>query len=63
VEGETVINYGIVNKKAWESVEEFRIGEGVVSEHYLNSFQEAKGRERKGVGDRNKTVYFFICLE
>jgi hypothetical protein len=33
VEGETVINYGIVNKKAWESVEEFRIGEGVVSDH------------------------------
>jgi hypothetical protein len=28
-----VINYGIVNKKAWESVEEFKIGEGVVSDH------------------------------
>jgi hypothetical protein len=31
--GETVTNCEIVNKKAWESVEAFRIGEEVVSDH------------------------------
>jgi hypothetical protein len=30
--GETVIDYGIVNEEAWESVEKFRIGERAESE-------------------------------
>jgi rubrerythrin len=31
--GETVIDYGIMNKEAWERVEEFRIEEKVESDH------------------------------
>jgi hypothetical protein len=61
--GETVIDYGIVNEEAWEGVEKFRIGERA-----LRKRRDGKEQRRKGVGDRNKTVYFFFgiavfCLE
>jgi hypothetical protein len=32
--GETVIDYGILNKESWERVEEFRIGERVESAYF-----------------------------
>jgi uncharacterized Zn finger protein len=57
-----------VNKEAWERIEEFRVGERVESDHLVIAFEEAKEREkqrRKGVGDRNKTVFFnaILCLK
>jgi hypothetical protein len=62
--GETVIDYGIVNEEAWERVEEFRIGERVESDYLeilvaLRKRRGGKEQRRKGVGDRNKTVFFF----
>jgi hypothetical protein len=39
-----MIDYGIMNKEAGETVEEFRIGE--------------REQRRKEEGGRNKTVYF-----
>jgi hypothetical protein len=70
--GETVIDYGIVNEEAWERVEEFRIGERVESDYLeilvaLRKRRGGKEQRRKGVGDRNKTVFFFgiavLCLK
>jgi hypothetical protein len=58
-----VIDYGIVNEEAWERVEEFRIGERVESDHLeiaLSKRRRGKEQKRKGVGDRNKTVYFYF---
>jgi predicted DNA-binding WGR domain protein len=57
-----VIDYGIVNKEAWERIEEFRIGEKAGSDHLkIISSKRRGGKEqrRKGVGDGNKTVFFF----
>jgi hypothetical protein len=53
--GEIVIDYGIVNEEAWESVEEFRIGERVESDHLpleisiegTNHKERGKGRAKK----------------
>jgi hypothetical protein len=50
---ETVIEYGIVNKEAWERVEEFRIGERVEWDHFeivLTKRRGGKEQRRKGVG-------------
>jgi hypothetical protein len=58
--GETVIDYGIVNEE-----EEFRIGERAESDHLEVALRKRRGwkeQTRKGVGHRNKTVYFFIFL-
>jgi hypothetical protein len=61
---ETVIDYGIVNEEPWEGVEKFRI-----EKRALRKRREGKEQRRKGVGNRNKTVYcyFFViavfCLE
>jgi hypothetical protein len=57
-----VIDYGIVNEEAWERVEELRIGERVRSSHVEMAVRKRRGgkeQRRTGVGDRNKTVYFF----
>jgi hypothetical protein len=54
----TVIDYGIVNEEAWEGVEEFTIGKRA-----LRKRRDGKNREGKeGVGDRNKTFFFFLEL-
>jgi hypothetical protein len=57
-----VIDYGIVNEEAWERVEELRIGERVGSSDVEMTVRKRRGgkeQRSKGVGDRNKTVYFF----
>jgi hypothetical protein len=57
--GETVIDY----EEAWEGVEEFKIEERVESDHLeiaLRKRKEGKEQRRKGMGDRNKTVYFYF---
>jgi hypothetical protein len=59
--GETVIDYGIVNEE-----EEFRIGERAESDHLEVALRKRRGwkeQTRKGVGHRNKTVYFLFFLE
>jgi hypothetical protein len=59
--GETLVDYGIVNEEAWERVEEFRIGERAESDHLEIALRKRRGgkeQRRKGVGHRNKTVYF-----
>jgi hypothetical protein len=64
--GETVTDYGIVNDEAWERVEEFRIGEKAGSHHLEIASRKRRGgkeQRRKGVGGRNKTVYFCFFLE
>jgi predicted DNA-binding WGR domain protein len=61
-----VIDYGIVNEEAWERVEEFRIGERAESDHLEIALRKRRGwkeQTRKGVGHRNKTVYFLFFLE
>jgi hypothetical protein len=59
---ETVIDYGIVNEEAWESVESDHL------EIALRKRRGGKEQRRKGVEDRNKTVYFLsgiavLCLK
>jgi hypothetical protein len=52
-----------VNEEAWEKVEEFRIEERVELDHLEIALRKGKGgkeQRRKGVGDRNKTVYFYF---
>jgi hypothetical protein len=60
-----VIDYGIVNEEAWERVEEFRIREKIESDHHQIALRKRRGgkeQRKKGVEDRNKTVFFFgIC--
>jgi hypothetical protein len=58
--GERVIDYGIENEEAYERVQEFKIGERVESEIALRKPRGVKEQRRKGVGDRNKTVYFYF---
>jgi hypothetical protein len=44
-------------------VEEFRIGERAKSDHLEIGLRKRRGgkeKRRKGVGDRNKTVYFYF---
>jgi hypothetical protein len=56
-----VIDSGIENEEAYERVQEFKIGERVESDHpeiALRKRREVKEQRRKGVGDRNKPVYF-----
>jgi hypothetical protein len=58
-----VIDYGIVNEEAWERVEEFKIGERAESHHLEIALRKRRGgkeQRRKGVGNRNKTVYFYF---
>jgi hypothetical protein len=58
-----VIDYEIVNEEAWERVEEFRIGERGESDHLEIALRKRRGgkeQRRKGVGDTNKTVYFYF---
>jgi hypothetical protein len=58
-----VIDYGIVNEEAWERVEEFKVGERAESYHLEIALRKRRGgkeQRRKGVGDRNKTVYFYF---
>jgi hypothetical protein len=67
-QGETVVDYGIVNEEAWERVEEVKIGERTESDHLEIALRKRRGgkeQRRKGVGDRNNTVYFccFMCKE
>jgi hypothetical protein len=66
-----VIDYGIVSEELWEKVDEFRIGERRESDHLEIALRKRRGgkeQRRKGVGVRNKTVYFyffgiaFLCL-
>jgi hypothetical protein len=60
-----VIDYGIVNEEAWERGEEFGIGERIDSDHLeivLRKRRGGKEQRRKGVGDRNKTVFFSAVL-
>jgi hypothetical protein len=59
---ETVIDYGIVNEEAWERVESDYL------EIALRKRRGGKEQRRKGVEDRNKTVYFLsgiaaLCLK
>jgi hypothetical protein len=56
--GKTVIDYGIVNKEAWERIEEFRIGERVESNHLPleisieeTNHEEKEKRKSKGGGE------------
>jgi hypothetical protein len=59
--GETMIDYGIVNEE-----EEFRIGERAESDHLEVALRKRRGwkeQTRKGVGHRNKTIYFLFFLE
>jgi hypothetical protein len=65
-----VIDYGIVNEEAWERVEEFRIREKIESDHHQIALRKRRGgkeQRKKGVEDRNKTVFFFgyavLCLK
>jgi hypothetical protein len=47
------------------NVEEFRIGERVELDHLEIALRKRRGgkeQRRKGVEDRNKTVYFFLEL-
>jgi hypothetical protein len=64
--GETVIPYDrIVNEEAWQRGEEFRLGERVDSDHLEIALRKRRGRteqRRKGVGDRNKTVFLGAVL-
>jgi hypothetical protein len=60
--GETVIDYGIANEEAWKRVLEVRIGEREQSDHLKIALRKRRGgkeQRRKGMKDRNKTVYFF----
>jgi hypothetical protein len=62
-QGETVIDYGIVNEEEWKKVEEFRIGsreEWDNLEIALRKRRGGKEQRRKKVGDKNKTVFTFI---
>jgi hypothetical protein len=61
-----VIDYGIVNEEAWERVEEVRIGKRAEADHLevvLRKRRGGKEQRRKGVAERNKTVYFNFFLE
>jgi hypothetical protein len=65
-----VIDYGIVNEEAWERVEEFKIGDRAESDHLEIALRKRRGgkeQRRKGMGDRNETIYFFgiavLCLK
>jgi hypothetical protein len=63
--GKTVIDYGIVNEEAWERVEEFRIGERAKSDHLEIALRKRRGgkeQRRKGVGDRNKTIFLGLLF-
>jgi hypothetical protein len=44
---ETVIDYGIMNKEAWERVEEFRIEEKVESDHEERGQGKAREEQKK----------------
>jgi hypothetical protein len=59
--GETVIPYDrIVNEEAWQRGEEFRLGERVDSAHLEIALRKRRRRteqRRKGVENRNKTVF------
>jgi hypothetical protein len=58
-----VIDYEIVKEEAWERVEEFRIGERGESDHLEIALRKRRGgkeQRRKGLGDTNKTVYFYF---
>jgi hypothetical protein len=59
--GETEIPYDrIVNEEAWQRGEEFRLGERVDSDHLEIALRKRRGRteqRRKGVENRNKTVF------
>jgi hypothetical protein len=55
-----VIDYGTVNEEAWERVEEDRIGESDRLEIALRKRRGGKEQRRKGVGDRNKTIYLYF---
>jgi hypothetical protein len=58
-----VIDYGIVNEEAWKRVEEVRIGERAESDHLEIALRKRRGgkeQRRKGMRDRNKTVYFYF---
>jgi hypothetical protein len=62
---ETVIDYGIVNEEAWEGVEEVRIGERAEADHVEIALRKRRGgkeQRKKGVGERNKTVYLIFFL-
>jgi hypothetical protein len=64
--GETVIPYDrIVNEEAWQRGEEFRLGGRVDSDHLEIALRKRRGRteqRRKGVGNRNKTVFLSAVL-
>jgi hypothetical protein len=58
-----VIDYGIVNEEAWKRVEEVRIGERAESDHLEIALRKRRGgkeQRRKGMRDRNKTIYFYF---
>jgi hypothetical protein len=55
-----VIDYGTVNEEAWERVEEDRIGESDRLEIAFRKRRGGKEQRRKGVGDRNKTIYLYF---
>jgi hypothetical protein len=60
---EAVIDYGIVNEEAWKRVEEVRIGERAESDHLEIALRKRRGgkeQRRKGMRDRNKTIYFYF---
>jgi hypothetical protein len=54
-----VIYYRTVNEEAWEIVEG-RIGETIRFEIALRKRRGGKEQRRKGVGDRNKTIYLYF---
>jgi hypothetical protein len=54
-----VIYYRTVNEEAWEIVEG-RIGETIRLEIALRKRRGGKEQRRKGVGDRNKTIYLYF---
>jgi hypothetical protein len=54
--GETMIDYGIVNEEAWERVEEFRIGERIVSDHLpLEISIEEMNQEERGKEEQKRS--------
>jgi hypothetical protein len=53
--GETMIDYAVVNKEAWERVEEFSIGERVESDCLpLEISIEERNHEERGKGRANE---------
>jgi hypothetical protein len=64
--GETATDYRIVNEKAWERVEEFRMGERVESDHLETALRMRRGgkkQRRRGVRDTDEKGYFWKFLE